>query len=527
MKIKTWLLTRLPIGLFLLCGLVVLLIPLRTPFNFFDEGVAVFNATRIMNGDFPYKDFWTVYPPGQSIALAAIFKIFGSSLLVSRLFDTFVRLIIAFSVWLIAKRISTHTLAYFAFFATILMLGYVRSYSYIGWSALALSLITILSFLKFTENSRKYQLLLTGSLIGITSFFRWDFGLYLGVSLVATLILFQRYRVNNDSRHMNRALLPTSEVTILVGSTLAVVIIYYGYFSFESGFSNLWEQVIIFPTTKLHSVRNTTYPSLLSFYPDLINWLQFYFPLIVYSIALSIYAHYIHRKHIILSTSYSGRFVVTILGLLFFAQALSRFDNVHVLPTSLLAILVVFSLLSPDIFNYLSQAIKLVLLLLLTIIVALYVFIPISYISSYLKFFPPMECYSQIKKASCVPLRSDQEQAIEYIMAHTLEGETIFVGNRRHDLIYINDIGFYFLSDRKSPSRYDELHPGVATTLPVQKEIVYDIKTKNVRWIILLNLPESGGLTSSRISYLDDFIQSKYSPVAEFGDYQILKRMTE
>ena len=52
--------------LLLPCVLLVLIIPLKTPFRSYDERFAVFNATReILNGNVPYKDFWTIYPPGQ------------------------------------------------------------------------------------------------------------------------------------------------------------------------------------------------------------------------------------------------------------------------------------------------------------------------------------------------------------------------------------------------------------------------------------------------------------------------------
>jgi hypothetical protein len=148
-----------------------------------------------------------------------------------------------------------------------------------------------------------------------------------------------------------------------------------------------------------------------------------------------------------------------------------------------------------------------------------------------LNLYPPLDCYSQIERASCVPLSAPGEgSAIEYIRAHTSEYESIFVGNRRHDKIFINDIGFYFLTDRQNASRYTQLEPGVATTLSVQQEIVMEIESKKIVWVVLVNAIEpnepNGSAISSGIYYLDDYIKSTYSLVAEFGDYQILKRIT-
>ena len=62
------------------CMAIVLFVPIRSPFYYYDEGFAVFNATRVIGGDIPYKDFWAIYPPGQVYILATLFWIFGISL---------------------------------------------------------------------------------------------------------------------------------------------------------------------------------------------------------------------------------------------------------------------------------------------------------------------------------------------------------------------------------------------------------------------------------------------------------------
>ena len=214
-------------------------------------------------------------------------------------------------------------------------------------------------------------------------------------------------------------------------------------------------------------------------------------------------------------------------GSVVLAQALSYYDYIHVLPTSLMASLVVVSLLSHNVFDLVNRAFKLVFLLLFSGIVILYLFLPARYLSFSLRDFSPLGCYSQIERAGCISIRNDQEQAVNYIRAHTIDGESIFVGNRRHDHIRASDVGFYFLSARQSVSRFVELHRGVATTLPVLQVIAHDIESKNVKWIVLVNESEAVGpnatANSSGISYLDDFIRSNYSIVSEFGEFQILK----
>ncbi|MBI4675990.1 MAG: hypothetical protein HY748_00210 [Elusimicrobia bacterium] len=45
--------------------------------NVLDEGVMISGAARVLDGERPYRDFWTPYPPGQYHLLAALFRLFG------------------------------------------------------------------------------------------------------------------------------------------------------------------------------------------------------------------------------------------------------------------------------------------------------------------------------------------------------------------------------------------------------------------------------------------------------------------
>ncbi|HET6277863.1 MAG TPA: hypothetical protein VFG08_03690, partial [Candidatus Polarisedimenticolia bacterium] len=51
----------------------------------FTTSVTDLSALRILAGDLPYRDFWTMYAPGSLYAMAAGFALFGRELLVSHL----------------------------------------------------------------------------------------------------------------------------------------------------------------------------------------------------------------------------------------------------------------------------------------------------------------------------------------------------------------------------------------------------------------------------------------------------------
>jgi hypothetical protein len=112
---------------------------------------------------------------------------------------------------------------------------------------------------------------------------------------------------------------------------------------------------------------------------------------------------------------------------------------------------------------------------------------------------------------------------------------TIFVGLNRHDVVITNDVISYFVLNRKSSTRYHELHPAVADTAAVQREIIGDLRDENVDMLILRyifsdqhlervkkdfqkNLPHVGA------TVLDEFIREHYVPVERFGSYTVWRQ---
>ena len=52
--------------------------------NLLDEGSTAAQALRIVNGELIYRDFFTVVTPGSYYTVAALFELFGASLMVLR-----------------------------------------------------------------------------------------------------------------------------------------------------------------------------------------------------------------------------------------------------------------------------------------------------------------------------------------------------------------------------------------------------------------------------------------------------------
>ena len=514
--------------LFWILSILILFAPIKSNFNFYDEGFAVFNASRILDGDIPYKDFWQIYPPGQGYLLSIIFKIFGESLLVSRIFDTLSRFIIVYSIWIITKKLNLGYLSYLSIILTSILLSSVNAYSYVAILSTSIGLVSNIFFIYFLKNQKLFWLILSGILAGLNFLFRWDIGSYFFVSISISIIINALRNNKGQSFFVSFGYFISPVITILIFG--------YGMIIHISGFSNFLDQVFLFPILKLHEVRGLPYPSFLSplqfflnlfsnskeaNFVELMNWHYFYFPILIFILNFLLWL----KKSVKLNSYMLIKINLSLLGLLLFAQALSRFDYAHVFPSLLISSVLYISFFNKDFFRRLLIAEKFLISLLLPGFICFNFLIPVIQISNY---DPVFDCYSRIDKANCIRINQDQEHAINFIRANTHENEKIFVGNQRHDLIYVNDIGFYFLSDLRSVTAFSDLFPGIATTLAIQEEISQEIEIEQINWIVIVNIPPSSepnlSSESSGITYLDDYIKTNFFEIKEFGNYKILRK---
>ena len=59
-------------------------------------------AMRVAGGQIPHRDFYANYGPAQFYLLAGLFKLFGESILVERLFDLLIKALLVTTVYGIA-----------------------------------------------------------------------------------------------------------------------------------------------------------------------------------------------------------------------------------------------------------------------------------------------------------------------------------------------------------------------------------------------------------------------------------------
>lgn len=223
---------------------------------------------------------------------------------------------------------------------------------------------------------------------------------------------------------------------------------------------------------------------------------------------------------------YDTLIAFTLFGGMLINQALSRYDLIHVTPASILTFMVAAAFIPQFATNGMKTRGKNSMIALVIVLTILYFAPSLQDLLNALDNAPPWGCYSRLEITGCVTLNGDHERTAAFIQANTQPSEPIFVGNQKHDRIFVSDIGLYYLAGRPSATRYHELYPGVATTLPVQQEIVSELEANNVRWVVLVKIWDSpnGSASSSGVLYLDEYLQAHYQPMAEFGIYKIYQK---
>jgi len=541
MTIQTRPIPKALIFLFFYGIFLLLFVPIRTPMNFYDEGFAVFNATRVLDGELPYQDFWAIYPPGQLYALAGVYKLFGITLLASRLYDTLVRFALVLGFFLFARKVTNRFLAYLATLGAALMMASVGFYAYAVYPALALGMFALWSTIWAVETKQLRWLVAGGVLAGITSFFRWDLGMYGMIGLSAALGVYQLA----DRWHNGQPFLSSLwsgvkfAARFLLPAGLTALVL-YGLVAMNSGLKYVWDQVFWFPATQLHDVRWLAYPKLIPALPErlsdfwfyfspLLEWFRFYLPLGLYAVALVYLIYNLLFRRLPLDAKHFGLLAAAFFGLMAFGQALSRYDHIHALPTGLFALAVLAGLTFQSHQKPAARYLWAALIVLLPAIISVYFLSNLDSVLRTLIQTPPWNCYSSFTRASCAYAGETRLQALNYLLANTRADDPIYVGNQRHDMIFVNDVGFYFLAGRPSATRYSELHPGVATTRPVQQEIILELESKQVPYLVLVDIwlsqEPNESAVSSGVADLDTYIHTQYRQVVEFGEYQVWRRV--
>jgi len=190
-------------------------------------GYNLYGAERVLDGQTPYRDFHTLYPPATIYLNAAIFKLFGITLY-NALLGVFVfKVLTAFALYLCGEKIMPRSWAVVAALCSLIWLRPNGPFKAVPMHYGALFLALALLFLLNSLREQKSRwLLVAGLSLGILTLFKHNIG---GYALIGTLFVVLidngqgAFKVVEWGRNYKRALLVVAGLAVPV----APVLIYF------------------------------------------------------------------------------------------------------------------------------------------------------------------------------------------------------------------------------------------------------------------------------------------------------------
>jgi hypothetical protein len=142
----------------------------------YDEGIVLTAAMRVAAGQVPHRDFYANYGPAQFYILAGLFKLFGESLLIERLYDLLIKALLVTSVYYIVRSYCRRSIAVCTCLITILWLIGINMLA--GAAQIPVSLLNVIApafilpvFVRSVSTKRMFA---AGAVVGLAELFRYE-----------------------------------------------------------------------------------------------------------------------------------------------------------------------------------------------------------------------------------------------------------------------------------------------------------------------------------------------------------------
>jgi hypothetical protein len=461
-------------------------------------------AARIAGGELLYGDLQWAYGPAQPYLLAGFFELFGPSLMSWRVPRVLCDAAVAVVVYALVRRDAPEGLALLAWLTAACAMAQPTSANPLPYALL----LALLAFAVATsEPAPRGAAPAAGALIGLTAAWRPDVALYAGAAVAVTLLL----------RPGRRTML-APYAAVAAGSFLVV----YAPFLIAAGPAEMWEQLV---AVSLREKEWWSLPFPIGYDGPFSAWppgtaleqlkdvLGFYVPLLVVA-GLALFALVALRAR--LPWRLAG---LLVLGAGFLSYLLARPDEFHAAP-----LIVILAVALPLALPYASRPVFLVALGLLSLLLAYGAW---NRLSALLR--PPDLDTIDVAVADGAKAPPSDARGIERMVATVQRlvppGEPIYAATRRSDLVAFNDPIVYVLAQRPNATGIDF---GLLATAEVQTRIVAGLRRARpravVRWLDPISVrrePNKRG-ESTGVHLVDRYLESRYRPLARYGDYQVL-----
>lgn len=497
----------------ILTSLIFLGFFFKRGFAYFDEGFILHAAQRVVQGEIPYKDFDLIYTPGTIFLVAAVFKVLGESVVIGRILTMVVGLLTSFLIYFITLKISKNKLL--SFLSMLIYLSWGPSHINFPWPTLfafssGLFATYILGLtMKGSFNSpstrsgslRMAQLsgvTLAGAMTFITFLFKQNFGFATLLAVSVSLALVRRYRWNRGLR------------AFVLGFILSGII-FLAYLvlgnSMTPFFKNFYSYSIV--NILFQGAFATSFPvgvkSLFYLLPGFI------------SLAAVFVAYKRQKKYIIFP----------LFSLFFFIFGIRpTTDYVHL--TVLMATTgIPMAMFTPNLKNNIFPKYPRLIEInrnWLRLIVTYGLSITLVFIGfytaiwkNYYRWDSPLVKQKYFISQPRAGIFVDQKfkQVIPEVVSGVLQS------TKKSDYIFVfyNAPMFYFLTDRKNPTRYINFSPDFSLGKDREREVIKNLKEKKVNIIVTHERPQNWGNP-----LISKFIVDNFRKVKEVFEFTVWEK---
>jgi Dolichyl-phosphate-mannose-protein mannosyltransferase len=536
---------------------VVILASMSRSVNPYDEGIIATGATLVMAGEVMHRDFYANYGPAQFYILAILFKLFGPSILVARLWGALIKASIAVVVYLLGKRVMPTGWALVSCACSIVWLSLVENTVWPAWPALLATILSIFVLDTIFEKGSSFKrVFAAGMFVGIATLFRYDIGFIVCVAEAAVLLPFSFTVGTAGGQTRLRSVLVN--LAAYCAGIAVVCMPVAAAFCFAGAIGDLLFDVVQFPARHYAATRSLPFPlPMPGRRPFYLSEYIVYFPLLM-CLGVVFMAPF-NRLHGSLAPrvatsagdSRRGMWILLLLCAVtigFFGKGLVRVSALHMTLAVVPATLILAAFLSANSHKKVSVgfAVFLGIAMVAGIIPTLNAYHTVTgKIANNLGHFSGRDRHDSaaqdaadtqvsclpnpgLERIACFQLAIDHAAAVRYVQANTTVSDAIFVGLPQHERIFANNVGFYFVANRRPATKWYHFDPGLQTSQAIQELMISELLLSRPKFVVLDAEWEgwrepNESAKSSGVKLLDEFIDHHYVRVATFGSLSILQ----
>lgn len=511
----------------------------------YDEGLVLVGVLRIKAGDVPYRDFWTMYGPGQFYLLAGLFKAFGDYGIIERIWDIVVRSATVVACFYFVGQVASRTAAVLSAVGVLVLLAWPRTYGFPIYPATAFTALAVICMIKCFDRRTLVRLpFAAGICAGLAALFRHDLGLYAAVACAAGLVIGDAVLLPRPQWRTERWQLLVNLVALAAGAVCIVgpmVVFLLWTVPVADLYQNLFQiPAFIYPKVRAlpfipfwHYVQEA-----LNGKPDYLQELSTYIPFATLPVAGVLVATSLARDPSNSMENHRTRrlvaatlFLIVLAGL-FILKGIVRFSSIHMIQSIVfsIALLGMCSAL-PACRRPWGAAMLATMAVLITLPLGAFGYRAVVMAGTNLDNGSLIQLCRQPETArmTCLRVGAEMSAVARYIMKTTAPDERIYVAAGRHDKLFVNDLALYFVAERLPATKWHDLHPGVQTQLAIQKEMVAEFEATKPRIVVVNNLYDSviepnESSKSSGIVLIDQYLADHYQKELAISPFWILVR---